>query len=132
VADYQYLGPARGGPSTASTDETGRNTGNLTNALTGSFIGINVPEFECYHMTVTNVPSGGQATIYVNAQLYSFTFPFQGSEWDPAQPMLLRPGDEVDFFWNIAAGGQAPVVTSFFRFDTSLPVNAPYATKAGG
>jgi hypothetical protein len=126
---YQYLGPARGGPNTAALDETGRNSGNLTNALTGAFIGINVPQFELYHATVTGVPGGGQATIYVNSQLYSFTYPNVGSEWDPSQPMFLRPGDEVDFQWNIASGGQAPIVTAFFRFDTEIPVNASYVTK---
>jgi hypothetical protein len=131
VADYQQLGPARGGANAAAADQTGRNTGNLTNALTGVFIGINVPEFECYHMTVTSVPAGGQAQIYVNTQLYSFTYPNGGSEWDPAQPLLLRPGDEIDFQWNIAIGGTAPVVTAWFRFDTGIAVNASYVTRPG-
>lgn len=132
MADYQPLGIARGGSNTAALDETGRNGGNLTNALTGSFIGINVPVFECYHMVVTNVPVGSMAQIYVNTNLYSFTFPFQGSEWDPSQPMSLRPGDEIDFLWNTAApgtAGQIPIVTAFFRFDTALPVNRSYATQ---
>jgi len=120
------------GASTAALDQTGRNTGNLTNALTGSFIGINVPEFECYHMTVTNVPSGGQATIYRNSSLYSFVYPFIGSEWDPSQPMLLRPGDEIDFLWNIVSSStQKPIVTAFFRFDVTLPVNSQFVTRGG-
>jgi hypothetical protein len=80
---------------------------------------------------VTSVPAGGQAQIYVNTQLYSFTYPNGGSEWDPAQPLLLRPGDEIDFQWNIAIGGTAPVVTAWFRFDTGIAVNASYVTRPG-
>jgi hypothetical protein len=129
MAEYQYLGPARGGPNTAAPDQTGLNTGQLTNALTGSFIGMNVPQFECYHMTVRNVPGGGSATINVNSDLYSFTYPNLGAEWDPSQPLFLRPGDEIDFLWNIAVGGQAPIVTAYFRFDITLPVNKPFVTQ---
>lgn len=130
MADYQDLGTP--GPNTAALDNTGRNTGNLTNALPSNFINIDVAVFECYHMVVTNVPPGASAVINRNSRQYSFTFPNGSSEWDPQQPMLLRAGDEIDFLWNItpaAANGVLPIVTAYFRFDAALRVNAFAANK---
>lgn len=122
MADYLPLGTP--GPNTAGPDQTGRNTGNLTNQLTSSFIGITIAKFECYHMIVSNVPPGASAKILINSRQYSFTNPLGGSEWDPAQPMLLNAGDEIDFLWTAAASvTPVPVVTAWFRYDASLAVN---------
>jgi hypothetical protein len=123
MASYVDLGTP--GPNTAGPDQTGRNTGNLTNQLTSSFINITIAVFECYHMTVSDVPIGAAAVILRNSRPYSYTQPFTGSEWDPAQPMGLFSGDEIAFLWNVAAGTTpVPVVTAFFRYDASLPQNA--------
>lgn len=122
MASYVDLGTP--GPNTAGPDRTGRNTGNLTNQLTSSFINIYIAVFECYHMTVSNVPLGAAAVILRNSRQYSFTQPFTGSEWDPAQPMGLFAGDELAFLWNVASSSTPlPVVTAFFRYDASLPQN---------
>jgi hypothetical protein len=122
VASYVDLGTP--GPNTAGPDQTGRNRGNLTNQLTSSFINIYIAVFECYHMTVMNVPVGAAAVILRNSRNYSYTQPFSGSEWDPAQPMGLFAGDEIDFLWNVASGSTPlPVVTAYFRYDASLPQN---------
>jgi hypothetical protein len=128
---YQPVGnPA---PVMAALDTTGQNTGNLTSALTSDLIGVNVPVFECYHMTVSGVPLGAAAVVLHNLQPWSYVQPYSGSEWDPSQPMLMRPGDEIYFLWDVtpaAAGTDIPVVTAFFRFDESLPANAPHAARA--
>jgi hypothetical protein len=122
VASYVDLGTP--GPNTAGLDQTGRNTGNLTNQLTSGFINIYIAVFECYHMTVSNVPVGASAIIMRNSRQYSYTQPFTGSEWDPAQPMGLFAGDELDFLWNVASSTTPlPVVTAYFRYDASLPQN---------
>jgi hypothetical protein len=122
MATYVDLGTP--GPNVAGPDQTGRNTGNLTNQLTSSFINITIAVFECYHMIVSNVPLGAAAVIMRNGRQYSFTQPFTGSEWDPAQPMGLFAGDEIDFLWNVpSATRPLPVVTAFFRYDESLAVN---------
>jgi len=122
MASYVDLGTP--GPNTAGPDQTGRNTGNLTNQLTSSFINIYIAVFECYHMVVDNVPVGAAAKILRNSRHYSFTQPFTGSEWDPAQPMGLFAGDEIDFLWNIVSTSTPlPVVTAYFRYDASLPQN---------
>lgn len=122
MASYVDLGTP--GPNTAGPDQTGRNTGNLTNQLTSSFINIYIAVFECYHMTVSNVPVGAAAVIMRNGRRYSYTQPFSGTEWDPAQPMGLFAGDEIDFLWNVlSTTTPLPIVTAFFRYDASLPQN---------
>jgi hypothetical protein len=122
LASYVDLGTP--GPNTAGPDQTGRNTGNLTNALTSGFINITIAVFECYHMTVSNVPVGAAAVIMRNGRRYSYTQPFSGSEWDPAQPMGLYAGDEIDFLWNVVSSTTPlPIVTAYFRYDASLPQN---------
>jgi hypothetical protein len=103
--------------SKAALDTTGLNGGNYTNAFTPALISSNVPFLEIYHMVVTNVPANAQATIFINNKYYGFCFPNVGSEWNPAQPILLNPGDEVDFCWNITASGPAPLATIYLRYD---------------
>ena len=110
---------------TASADLTGRNTGNLTSAFTAGVLGFFVAQYECYHMVVTNVPAGAQGQVYVNASQWGFTFPNQGTEWDPAQPMLLNSGMELDILWNTSATNppSLPIVTAWFRYDPTVPGN---------
>lgn len=107
-------------PITAELDTTGLNVGNYTNAFTPNNLVINIPFYEIYHMVVNQVPLGAQATLYVNNKVYGFCYPNFGSEWNPAQPMLMNPGDELDFCWNIPASGQAPLVTVYVRYDPVL------------
>jgi hypothetical protein len=122
VASYVSLGTP--GPNTAGPDHTGRNTGNLTNQLSSSFINIYIAVFECHHIVVQNVPLGAAAVVMINSRFYSFTQPFGGSEWDPAQPMHMLAGDEIDFLWNVASSTTPlPVVTAYFRYDPDLPQN---------
>ena len=119
---YIGLGPRT---TTAATDQTGRNTGSLTNAFTAGVLGFFVQQYECYHMVVTNVPAGSSGQVYVNASQWGFTFPNSGTEWDPAQPMILNSGMELDILWNISATNPAslPIVTAWFRYDPSIPGN---------
>lgn len=105
----------------ATADTTGLNTGNYTNAFSPAVINVNVPYFEIYHMVVTGAITTPQATIYINNKTYGFCYPNIGSEWNPAQPILLNPSDEIDFCWNLAAGGTgAPTVSIYLRYDPTL------------
>jgi hypothetical protein len=108
---------------TASLDQTGLNTGNYTAAFTPAALNVNVPYFEIYHMVVTSVPVGAQATIDINNKIYGFCYPNIGSEWNPAQPILMSPTDEIDFLWNIAATGPPPMTTIYLRYDPLIDVN---------
>jgi hypothetical protein len=109
--------------TTAALDATGKNTGNLTNSFDTSVM-PRCAWFEVFHMVVTGVPAGAQATIMIGSKLWGFTYPLFGSEWDPSQPMLLQSGQEVYFLWSAAADATpAPVVTMWLRYDPALPGN---------
>jgi hypothetical protein len=111
----------------ASADQTNLNPGNLTTAFTPAVININVPYFEIYKMMVENVPTGFAASVVINAKLFSFTLPLTGSEWDPSQPMLLNPSDELDLLWTIpVSNGMVPICTAWFRFDPAITANQKY------
>jgi hypothetical protein len=111
----------------AATDLTGLNPGNLTSAFTPAVIDINVPFFELYKIMVVNVPIGFAASVVIDNKLFSYTMPVSGSEWDPAQPMLLIPSNELDLLWTIpVANTTIPICTAWFRFDSSIPANQKY------
>jgi hypothetical protein len=135
LASYVDLGTP--GPNTAGPDQTGRNTGNLTNQLTSSFINITIAVFECYHMIISNVPVGAAAVIMRNGRQYSYVQPYSGSEWDPAQPMGLFAGDEIDFLWDIPAlatysfFGQA-AVTGFDLVDGPYTLGVQFSSISAG
>lgn len=109
-------------------DNTGLNPGNLTTAFTAAVLNARVAWFEVYHAVVTGVPAGGSAIVNVGAKQFSFTQPFGGSEWDPAQPLLLQTGQEVYFLWSLAATVTVlPAVTLWTRYDPTLTGNQQLA-----
>lgn len=115
---------------TSAADTTGRNPGNYTAYFTSQVLGLNVPQYELYHAVVTSVPTGATATVYLNSDEWSFTAPgFGGSEWDPQQPLLMRPGDELFFFWSTGTGTK-PLVSCWFRYDEDLSINKSYSGLA--
>lgn len=127
-----YL-PCAGSPISlaASADKTGNNTGNLTNAFTVNILGTMPPVYEWYRAVVgtqnpTQVASlpSAPCSIYVQRNLVSFTYPAGGSEWDPSQPIPLRNGYEIYFYWQILSSvTPVPYVTLFLRYDADLPAN---------
>lgn len=126
-----YL-PCAGSPISllATADTTGNNPGNLTNAFTQNVLGTMPPIFEWYRAVVAP-PAPGQTlasapcSIYVQRYQVSFTFPAGGSEWDPSQPIPMRNGYELYFYWQLAASvTPVPLVTIFLRYDADLPANA--------
>lgn len=114
----------------AAADQTGLNPGNFTTAFTPATTLINVPYFELYKMLVENVPLGFSATCVIDTKRFSFTLPAGGSEWDPSQPMLMIPSNELDLLWNIPTSNTTiPVVTAWFRFDASITANQRYGAQ---
>lgn len=114
----------------AAPDLTGLNPGNYTAAFTPAVLLINVPYFELFKMNVIQVPLGFSATCVIDNKQFSFTLPQGGSEWDPAQPMLMVPSNELDLLWNIPVPNVTiPVVTAWFRFDASISANQRYGVS---
>lgn len=127
--------PCAGSPvSVASAkDQTGANQNQLTAAFTTNILGTMPPVFEWYRAMVATATPGGTFTpascgIYLNIRKpVSATYPAGITEWDPSQPILMRSGDELFFFWALASSvTPVPVVTCFFRFDTDNPANRGY------
>lgn len=105
---------------TATADTTGLNTGNWTNAFTHAILGANVPYYEIYSMSVVNVPVSGSLVAYVNNRVRTSARLFGNSEWDPSQPILMTPDDELFIAWAAAAAGTAPVATAWLRYDPAV------------
>ena len=129
-----YL-PCAGSPVSllSAADQTGNNRGNLTAAFTVNVLGTMPPVYEWYRATVapptptqTLVPA--PCSIYVQRNLVSFTYPAGGSEWDPSQPIPMRDGYEIYFYWNLASSTTpVPLVTVFLRYDADNPANINWA-----
>lgn len=128
----RYL-PCAGSPLSlaASADTTGVNPGNLTSAFTQNVLGTTPPIYEWHRGLVTGATPAqsiavGPCFIYLNKlKPVSFTFPAAaGSEFDPSQPVQMRDGDELFFFWQIpSTSTPVPVVTIMLRYDADLPAN---------
>lgn len=126
---YLPLGPTQ--PVTAAADQTGQNPGNLTTAFTTAVLAVRVAWYEVYHMVVTGVSGLASAQVMIGTRPWGFTQPFNGSEWDPSQPMLMQDGQEIYFLWNLAATATPPVTTLWLRYDPSLPGNPPPPLPGG-
>lgn len=111
---------------TAAADLTGLNTGNFTNAFDHGTLTANIAYFECYHFAVTDLAGISPVTVYVGNDPYSSATLSGNAEWDPSQPLLLTPDDDLYLCWGIADTGTAPVVTAWLRYDPEVqPVQVP-------
>lgn len=118
---YFSLGSRR---KVASADTTGRNPGNLTVVFLAQDLNIKISEFELYHVAMTGIPSNTVITVYQGQQLYTVAQLDTIGDWDPAQPMLLAPAQEIYMFFNIAATSTIiPAVTCWFRYDPMIGHN---------
>lgn len=116
----------------SAADQTGANQGNLTTAFTSNVLGTMPPVFEWFR-AIVDTATGALFTpapcpIMLNYRKpVTFTYPVGGTEWDPSQPIPMRDGDELFFFWQLASSvTPVPRVTCFFRYDTDNPVNRNY------
>jgi hypothetical protein len=86
--------------------------GNWTASFSPGFLQFSSPVAEVYHIAV-NGP-GGYFLIYINEDFWDCASYGGVNSWDPSEPMLIRPGDTVYFFWSISSG-TAPQVTMWLR-----------------
>lgn len=104
----------------AAADQTGLNPGNWTNVFDRGVLKANVAEFECYHMSVINVPRTSILTVYVQKDVFSSALLIGNAEWDPAQPLPLTPDDDVYLCWNQPATGTPPTAWMWLRYDPAI------------
>jgi hypothetical protein len=115
VAEYQDLGPRT---ATGVADPANKvAAGDWTVSFPASVLSVNVPLFEVYHMAV-NGP-GGYILLYRNEDFWDTTNYGGQNSWDPQQPLLLRPGDDLTFYWSVSAA-PAPMVTIWLRHNAGL------------
>ena len=111
-------------PVKAVPDTTGMNQSNWTASFPPEVINANVPYFELYHFYVQSpLVNAQQPAIQValNQGLWDFNQQGGGNGWDPAQPMLMTPGDTLYFYFSVPTSvTPAPVVTAWFRYDTAF------------
>lgn len=111
-------------PVTAKADISGKNTGFYTCMFDQNVINAKVPVFEVYHLYVTApVLTGGNttATVAVNEGYWDVTLTGQANGWDPAQPILMQPGDTMWVYWNVPTTNPVPpFVNAWFRYDNTI------------
>lgn len=123
MADYAPIGSRI---KTAAADTTGQNAGNYTASFAQADWSATWPAFECARIIVTNIPVMTQFTISLNAKTWDTANGGFNSltTWDATNPLLLIPGDQLDFLFSLATTTTpAPVVTMWLRVDVSLPAN---------
>lgn len=104
----------------AAADTTGLNTGNWTNAFSTAVLTSKVAYYEVYSIVATNVPALATVIAYVGSRRRSSAVLAGNSEWDPNQPILMTPSDELYLCWNLAASGTPPDVTVWMRYDPAI------------
>lgn len=130
--------PCAGSPISvlSKADVTGQNTGNLTAAFTVNVLGTMPPVFEWFRAVIDTVTPGqtfppAPCSIRIDQlRPVSSTYPAGTTEWDPSQPIPMRAGNELYFFWQLASTvTPVPLVTCWFRYDADLPANRNWAAS---
>lgn len=114
-----YIGLGSRGPLNAALDTTQLNKGNLTNYFDAAALTAKVPYYEIYSMSVTGLTIVGNLIVYVSGKIRTTAKLFGNSEWDPQQPILMTPQDEIVFAWDFSSGS-TPAVTLWLRYDPAL------------
>lgn len=109
---YRRLPPVQ---ATAAADTTGNNAGNLTTSFDISELLNLEGTAEIYRAVAQNVTAGATALVAVNKFPTSANIFGTLAEWDPSQPPLILPGDEIYFYWSIPEAGTPPIVTLWMR-----------------
>jgi len=89
--------------------------GNWTVCFTTQDLAISV-EFEVYHIAVSGPPSSN-FQVWIDSTFYDYAVRGDINSWDPSQPMIISPGHNLYFHWNVGTGA-APKVTVFCRTES--------------
>lgn len=120
-ASYSDLGPTA--TLKAVPDATGNNPGNWTITADPAALKFKVAQAEIYQITIDG-PVGSSFSLYRNTHLWNYVQQGWKNAWDPYNPLYLRTGDTVFFYWT-APITQTPVPTAklWLRYDTDLAAN---------
>jgi hypothetical protein len=86
---------------------------------------------EVYQITVDG-PVGFGFDLYRNARLWNRVAQGWQNNYDPQQPLWIRPGDSLFFYWRAASSLlPAPTAVIWLKYDIDLPENKAYTGEAG-
>lgn len=75
-------------------------------------------DYIVYHIAILG-PPGSSFRVYIDRVFYSNVARGDINEFDPSQPMYVRRGQSLFFYWNTAAGNR-PQVSIFCREPSPL------------
>jgi hypothetical protein len=121
MATHRDLGPTQ--LLTAVPDATTRNAGNWTITADQRALNFLVAQAEVYQITVDG-PVGFGFSLYRGTRLWNNVAQGWQNNWDPVQPLIVRPGDIVYLFWRAPVTmSPAPTAVLWLRYDVDLPEN---------
>lgn len=116
---------------TAIPDTTTRNPGNWTLTANPQDLNVKVALAEVYQITVDG-PVGFGFDLYRNTRKWNSVLQGWQNNYDPQQPLFIRQGDTLFFFWRAATTvTPAPTATIWIKYDADLPENKAYTGEAG-
>ncbi|HEX9541785.1 MAG TPA: hypothetical protein VGA04_26780 [Streptosporangiaceae bacterium] len=115
---YQTLGSRA---ATGAADTTGQNPGNWTVQFAPKDLAVTVTEFEVYKIVVTKAAQTATFDVFVDSKQWDTSVYATNNSWDPSQPLIVRYGETIYFFYSTAASdGKMPHVTIWLRHEVSL------------
>jgi hypothetical protein len=104
-----------------AADTTGVNPGNWTVTFDSAAINVNVPQAEVYKIVVQGAASGATFNVAVNTAIWDLAVYAVQNSWDPQQPLIIRPGDTVFFYYSSkSTDGHQPSITIWLRYEITL------------
>jgi hypothetical protein len=122
MARYRDLGPTT--LLKATIDATGRNTGNWTIVADPQVLNCKVSQAEIHQINIDG-PIGAAMELWRNQQRWNQVAQGWSNNYDPVNPLYIRPGDSIFMFWlaSAAVWSPAPTATIWLRYDMDLPGN---------
>jgi hypothetical protein len=104
-----------------AADTTGQNKGNWTVQFAPKDLAVTETEFEVYKIVVTGGAGSATFNVFVDAQQWDTAVYATNNSWDPTQPMPVRYGQTVFFYYSSASSdGHQPQITIWLRYDPAL------------
>jgi hypothetical protein len=109
-----YLGERRSPPGVVSNDNTNPfGNGFWKVEFTPAIFAVAANTFEIYHIYLEG-PTGSTFRVFINTRPYSTASRGDNNEWDPNNPLTMRGGQSLIFYWN-SAGNPLPLVVVSMR-----------------
>jgi hypothetical protein len=121
VPTYYDLGPTK--LLTGVTDPGNKFVSNCwTVSATSDVLNTKLAQAEAYQISIATAPVGSSFQLYRNSQLWNTVLQGWANNYDPVNPLYVRDGDSLFFYWNSSAL-PVPSVVIWLRYDVDNPAN---------